>query len=246
MASVSRESRDRSSRDRGDSTRDTRDTDRGRDRHSRREEVIVQAEREDRSVERKPVRTPGSRHGYRRKDYGTWDGQKSSIPGNINADGTPDMRNESNILKFLGQEALDNRRRRTATNLMATDRTRQEPGTRTRVDRSTPVEPEPKSRPLPLIDDLMEDIEDMPDLVEECEDDELAELGMKLNNAQHDIFKEIERRAKPKPTDTGRDRSSSRREPAAREPEPEPEPAPRHNDEPRRSRGRDRDRDYPR
>lgn len=66
--------------------------------------------------ERQPVRREGSRHGFRRDDYGTWNGDVDDIPGRITGEDKPDMRDSLNREKFLG-ETPDDRRDRNERNL---------------------------------------------------------------------------------------------------------------------------------
>jgi hypothetical protein len=173
----------------------------GRDRSSRR----------DQPEERQPVRREGSRHGYRAKDYGSWDGTKESIPGDITRDNTPDMRDARNREAFLG-ESEEERRERTARQIQGQsteggrrDRTRRrEPEdrsrrTESRRDQSDRSQGGGSDQPQrATMDDLDSVLNDLEDIIEDADDNDLLSVAEDLYKIQGNLLSEIGRRDRPR------------------------------------------------
>lgn len=131
---------------------------------------------------------------YTRKKYGSWDGRTSSIPGKINNDGTPDMRDAQNRETFLG-ESIGQRRRRFTS--------RMEDRGSYRYSRDERDERREGGADLAALDQFDETT------VERLSESELILLGKKVTQLNHRLFEEIEHREMSASHRDSRDERSS-------------------------------------
>lgn len=156
-------------------------------------------------------RRPDSRHGQRRQDYGSWR-RGDPIPGDVNNNGSPDMRDARNREKFLGEtEEMRRERISNATGVRRRDDRDNEPRQRSRQDRSHRDEDRYEQQDSQIID---QDLAACADSLEDMNDDELIEVAQDLTILERQVFSEMRHRERS--YDDNRDTGRRRDEPRQR------------------------------